>query len=108
MADQTKLKDEKKAPGEKTAEPAKKAAPDDDVMGKAYDGRLMRRMLRYLRPYKLQTTLSAISIVIKAGSDVAGPFLVKIAVDTYLTAETVEKLAHPSWAARHLSADAMT
>ena len=38
----------------------------------------------------------------------AGPFLVKVAVDTYLTPSTVEKLEHPSWMARHLSADAMT
>ena len=26
--------------------------PDDDVVGKAYDSRLMRRLLTYLRPYK--------------------------------------------------------
>jgi len=86
-------------------EPAKKPAQDDEVVGKVYDGRLMRRLLVYLRPYKLQTTLSAISIIFKAGSDVIGPYLVKVAVDTYMTGTPPEKL---SWLARHLSPRPMT
>jgi ATP-binding cassette, subfamily B, multidrug efflux pump len=72
----------------------------DDVVGKAYDGRLMRRLLTYLRPYKLQTALAALAILIKAGSDVAGPFLVAVAVDTYMSATPP---AHLSWLPRHLS-----
>ena len=63
----------------------------------------MRRLLRYLRPYKLQTAISAASIVFKAASDVAGPYLVKVAVDTYLTPSSAEKAGHLSWLARHLS-----
>jgi ATP-binding cassette subfamily B protein len=91
---------------DKKAEKKKKlAAVDDDVVGKVYDGRLMRRLLTYLRPYGLQTTLSALAIVIKAASDVMGPFLVKVAVDNYMTAD---KPAHPSWLARQLSPDAFT
>ena len=54
---------------------------DDDVVGKAYDGRLMRRLVRYLAPYKLQVAVSAVAIVLKAASDVLGPFFVKVAVD---------------------------
>lgn len=98
MADQEKPKDSEK-------EPAKKQPQDDDVVGKAYDGRLMRRLLTYLRPYKLQTILSAFAIFFKAGSDVLGPYLVKIAVDTYMTDATPAKL---SWLARHLSQTPMT
>ncbi|HEX4576903.1 MAG TPA: ABC transporter ATP-binding protein [Edaphobacter sp.] len=93
MADDRKPKDSKE-------EPAKKTAQDDDVAGKVYDGRLMRRLLTYLRPYKLQTTLSALSIIFKAGSDVMGPYLVKVAVDTYMSDTPPAKL---SWLARHLS-----
>ena len=77
MADEKKVKDQRKR---------KKTAQDDDVVGKVYDGRLMRRLLTYLRPYKLQAALSACAIIFKAGSDVLGPYLVKVAVDTYLTA----------------------
>ncbi len=81
---------------------AKPAPPqnDDDVVGKAYDSRLMRRLLTYLAPYKLQTALSAFAILLKAGSDVLGPFLVKIAVDRYMTAVPTSQL---SWLARQLS-----
>ena len=83
----------------------KKSAHDEDIAGKAYDGRLMRRLLTYLRPYKLQAILSAFAIIFKAASDVAGPWLVKVAVDTYMTGEPP---ADPSWLARHLSTHAMT
>ena len=78
----------------------KKPNPDEEVMGKAYDGRLMRRLLTYLRPYKLQTALSAVAIVLKAFSDVLGPYLVKVAVDAYMGDRPPTKL---SWLARHLS-----
>src|ERR1700748_999241 len=76
------------AKASKSKQPAKPAAAeepkrDDDVSGKVYDGRLMRRLVRYLQPYKLQVTLSALATIIKAGSDVFGPYLVKVAVDTY-------------------------
>jgi len=64
-------------PEEKKPQPAKqpekKTLASDDVVGKAYDGRLMRRLLTYLRPYKLQTAISFAAILIKAASDVAGP-----------------------------------
>ena len=82
-------------------EPEKKTLATDDVAGKAYDGRLMRRLLTYLRPYKLQTAISFSAILIKAASDVAGPYLVKVAVDTYMSGATDP--ARLSWLARHLS-----
>jgi ATP-binding cassette subfamily B multidrug efflux pump len=98
------MADKKKSQAPKTA-PAKKPAQDDEVVGKAYDGRLMRRLLNYLQPYKLQTALSAVSIIFKAGSDVAGPYLVKVAVDTYMSDTPPAKL---SWLAHHLSSRPMT
>jgi ATP-binding cassette, subfamily B, multidrug efflux pump len=59
---------------------------DDDVVGKAYDSRLMRRLMSYLRPYKLQAGISLTAVLLKAGSDVLGPYLTKVAVDRYMTA----------------------
>ena len=59
-------------------------AQEEEVLGKAYDSRLMKRLLTYLRPYKWQTGIALGSIVIKAGADVLGPYLTKIAVDRYL------------------------
>jgi ATP-binding cassette, subfamily B, multidrug efflux pump len=87
------------------AQPEKKTLVSDDVVGKAYDGRLMRRLLTYLRPYKLQTAISFSAILIKAASDVAGPYLVKVAVDTYMSGTVADpaKLARLSWLAHQLS-----
>jgi ATP-binding cassette subfamily B protein len=61
------------------------ANQEEEVLGKAYDGRLMRRLLTYLRPYSWQVAVALISIIFKAGLDVLGPFLTKTAVDKYLT-----------------------
>jgi ATP-binding cassette subfamily B protein len=44
----------------------------------------MRRLLTYLRPYRWQVTVALLAIITKAGLDVLGPFLTKIAIDKYL------------------------
>jgi len=56
---------------------------EEDVLGKAYDSRLMRRLLTYLRPYKWQVFIALGAIVLKAGADVLGPYLTKVAIDKY-------------------------
>jgi ATP-binding cassette, subfamily B, multidrug efflux pump len=88
---------------------AKKAAPkaahDDDVAGKAYDSRLMRRLLTYLRPYKLQVAISCVATILKSATDSTGPLLVMIAVDTYMAAVPPERLP---WLARHISRQAVS
>src|SRR5689334_1817013 len=57
---------------------------EEEVLGKAYDGRLMKRLLRYLRPYRFKVFIALASIVLKAGADVLGPFLTMVAIDRYL------------------------
>jgi ATP-binding cassette subfamily B protein len=57
---------------------------EEEVLGKAYDGRLMRRLLTYLRPYKWHVVVALAAIILKSGLDVLGPFLTKIAIDKYL------------------------
>jgi ATP-binding cassette, subfamily B, multidrug efflux pump len=59
---------------------------EEEVLGKAYDSRLMKRLLGYLRPYKWQVVIALTSIILKAGADVLGPFLTKTAIDKYLSA----------------------
>ncbi|HXM64045.1 MAG TPA: ABC transporter ATP-binding protein [Terriglobales bacterium] len=59
-------------------------ASEEEVLGKAYDSRLMKRLLTYLHPYKWQVGIALASILIKAGADVLGPYLTKIVVDRYL------------------------
>jgi ATP-binding cassette subfamily B protein len=59
-------------------------AQEEEVLGKAYDSRLMRRLLTYLRPYRWQVAVAIVSIILKSFADVLGPYLVKVAVDRYL------------------------
>ena len=80
---------------------------DDDVVGKVYDGRLMRRLLTYLAPYKPQVALSAAAILLISFTEVVGPLLLKTGVDTYMSPHTGVP-ATQSWLPRHLSVDAYT
>ena len=57
---------------------------EEEVLGKAYDSRLMKRLLRYMRSYKWRVFVALGSIVLKAGADVLGPFLTMVAIDRYL------------------------
>jgi ATP-binding cassette, subfamily B, multidrug efflux pump len=57
---------------------------EEEVLGKAYDSRLMKRLLKYMRPYRWRVGVALASIVLKAGADVLGPFLTMVAVDRYL------------------------
>ena len=61
---------------------------EEEVLGKAYDGRLMKRLLTYLRPYRAQVAVALIAIILKAGADVLGPYLTKVAIDKYLANRT--------------------
>jgi ATP-binding cassette, subfamily B, multidrug efflux pump len=60
------------------------ASQEEEVLGKAYDGRLMRRLLGYLRPYKWHVVIALAAIILKSLADVLGPLLVKTAIDKYL------------------------
>jgi ATP-binding cassette subfamily B protein len=76
--------------------------PDEDPVGKVYDSRLMRRLGHYLRPYWLQAAISSLSISLKSISDVAGPALVMVAIDRYLTGKPGPAT---NWFTRGLPAD---
>lgn len=93
------MADENKSDGKaQQAQPAQKMADDD--AGKAYDSRLMRRLMTYLHPYKLQVIVSAMATVAKSAADSAGPLLVMIAVDTFMSGDAPP--AHAAWLVRHL------
>ena len=79
---------------------------DDDAVGKAYDSRLMGRLLRYLKPYWLAVVVSLIAIAVKSVCDVLGPFITKVAVDRYL--DPTHRNAQLPFLNRWLSNDAIT
>jgi ATP-binding cassette subfamily B protein len=57
---------------------------EEDVLGKAYDSRLMRRLLTYLWPYWRLAAAALAVIVSNALLQLTQPYLTKIAIDRYI------------------------
>ena len=76
---------------------------EEEVTGKAYDGRLMRRLLGYMRPYRGKIALSLVCLLGYSLLQVCGPLLTKLAVDRYLQPTHQQGLLD-----RFLSADPFT
>ena len=57
---------------------------EEEVLGKAYDSRLMRRLFTYMKPYKLVVAISVALLVIDSLLQVSGPLLTKLAIDRYI------------------------
>src|SRR5215208_4661589 len=57
---------------------------EEEVLGKDYDARLMRRLLRYLWPYKWHALTSLVLTILSAPLVLAGPPLTKAAIDLFL------------------------
>ena len=57
---------------------------EEEVLGKAYDAKLMRRLLRYLRPYKAQVAVALAAIISGSVLQLAQPYLMKLAIDRYI------------------------
>src|SRR5215470_8653254 len=66
---------------------------EEEVLGKAYDSRLMRRLLTYLRPYKRYVVLALLLILLESGLEVLFPWLTKIAIDRYIGSANIPGLA---------------
>ena len=56
----------------------------DKVMGKVYDSRVIRRLVRYLGPVRSDLTLGALGVIIRSVSTVALPALVGTATDALI------------------------
>lgn len=54
---------------------------EEDQLGKAYDARLMRRLLAYLSPYRGNVVLAVFMLVAASGLELVGPWLTKVAID---------------------------
>ncbi len=54
---------------------------EEEALGRAYDARLMRRLLGFLAPYKLQVVVAVLFVLAAAGLQILGPYLIKVAID---------------------------
>ncbi len=57
---------------------------EEEVLGRAYDNRLKKRLLSYLGPYRLQVAVSIIILLLASLMQLAGPYLTKIGIDEYI------------------------
>ena len=58
---------------------------EEEVLGKAYDARLMRRLLGYLRPYRGAVVLAIVCLISGSALSILQPYLVKVAIDRYIS-----------------------
>jgi ATP-binding cassette, subfamily B, multidrug efflux pump len=65
---------------------------EEEILGKAYDARLMRRLARYLKPYRLHIFIAIVVLIIAKLAELAGPFITKIAIDKYITTKDASGL----------------
>ena len=66
------------------AGPFDSAADEVDARGAIYDRRLAGRLLRFLAPYRKEVALSIVLLAAISLLEVAGPYLTKVAIDTYV------------------------
>jgi len=57
---------------------------EEEILGKAYDSRLMRRLLSYLRPYRTRVILAVLLLIVVSALQLSGPIMVQIAIDKYI------------------------
>jgi len=65
---------------------------DDEILGKAYDARLMRRLVAYLRPYWRPVSVAFLALFLGALAALAQPYLLKVAIDRYIATGQLEGL----------------
>jgi ATP-binding cassette subfamily B multidrug efflux pump len=58
---------------------------EEEALGKAYDSRLMRRLLQYMKPYKWRVVLALILVAVVTPLELAPPLIFRKAIDSYFT-----------------------
>jgi ATP-binding cassette subfamily B multidrug efflux pump len=58
---------------------------EEEKLGKAYDARLMRRLMQYLRPYKWHVVLALTLVAVVTPLELAPPWLFWVAIDSFFS-----------------------
>ena len=58
---------------------------EEEVLGKAYDSHLMKRLLGYIKPYRKYVYFAILMNIVVAALGPVRPYLTKIAIDDYIT-----------------------
>ena len=57
---------------------------EDEILGKAYDTRLVRRLWAFVHPYRFTFLLTLGFILLASGVDLLAPFVTQIAIDRFI------------------------
>jgi ATP-binding cassette subfamily B protein len=66
---------------------------EEEALGKAYDSRLMKRLLQYMRPYRWQVFFALALVAIVTPLELAPPWLFRSAIDRYFVPALNHSLA---------------
>jgi ATP-binding cassette, subfamily B, multidrug efflux pump len=69
---------------------------EEEALGKAYDSRLMRRLLQYMKPYKWHVVLALVLVAIVTPLELAPPLIFRKAIDGYFVPELKGTITEPS------------
>ncbi len=67
---------------------------EEEALGKAYDARLLQRLIKYLRPYRGQVFAALVLTLVVSPLEAVGPYLFKVAIDSYIVPVTRSLLGY--------------
>ncbi len=65
---------------------------EDEITGKAYDTRLMKRLLAYTVPYRRLIIFGVLLTLLSSFLQLVGPYLTKLAIDKYISQKQISGL----------------
>jgi len=67
---------------------------EEEALGKAYDARLMRRLMTYIRPYRRWLVLAVLLLLVTSGIQISLAFVTQIAIDDYIATDQIDGLVN--------------
>ena len=61
---------------------------EEEALGKVYDSRLMRRLLHYLRPYRLRAATAVLLLLFSSAMHLIGPLLTAVVLDLFVIGDS--------------------
>jgi len=67
---------------------------EKELSGKSFDKKTASRLFRFIKPYRHLLVLTIFLLLLTAGLQVVGPYLIKLAIDNYITPGKLEGLLY--------------
>lgn len=79
-------------PPKPSSSPATQQGDEEEILGKAYDQRIMSRLMGFLVPHAVPIFVAFLLMCLVAGTNLAGPYLLKLAIDGALVEKNLDML----------------